>query len=371
MNIIFTTGSAIKDADGVSRCVHEIIDRFLSRGHKILCLSQSVISMQDVKQKWVKVPSFFFPFFTGARASCCVNKIVKKEFDAFNPDIIHIHTLDFLGISAIRYANNHNIPVFSTHHTRFDVYSTYCHLSFLVPVIWFISRKFYRRCQFVFCPSSQVAKELNDHGIINTIVLPWGVDTGIFNVSKFSEEFRNKHNLKNKIVLLFVGRLSWEKNLKTFIEIYNELKLRSDISFVFAGDGPIKKQLQKAMPKGIFLGKIDTLDLAKVFASCDIFVYPSFSETFGMVIIEAMASGLPIVAANDFGTLDIVTNNKYGFLCNPKDVQEFVQNILYLIENKDARAIMSKNVLQRAKEFSWEISIEKELEVYRNQLSNK
>ncbi len=369
MRVAFTSGSLIQDFDGVSNVVYKYIDLLKAKGVEIIAFSQITPAISEQKVPIFKVPSFAIPLYKRYRFSIFTKSILFRELNKFQPDLIHIHTPDLLGFEAINYGLVHKIPVVATHHTRFDVYLSYYHLSFLTNLAWFWMRKLYTKCNLVFCPSKQVLEELQIKGISNLMLLSHGVDTALFNPSKRSREFRQKLGLENKIGLLFVGRLVWEKDLKILAEAYNILAKKRDVVLILVGEGPARRELERMMPKALFLGQKSSKELSEIYACCDIFVFPSTTETFGLVALEAMASGLPVVGVEAFGLKDLVQDGNTGLLARPKDSQDFALKILRLIDDKVLRAKMAFEAYNFAQTKCWDNIINQVFWHYQNVIS--
>lgn len=365
MKIALTSGNLIRDLDGVAQVIYKMIEILKTRGVKMIGFSQLIPAKKDQPIPMVKVPSFSLPFYKQYRIPFHAKRLLEKTLDEFSPDIIHIHSPDTLGFGAAEYGREHNIPVIATHHTRFTAYLKYYHIQILEGVLWKLLQELYEKCEFVLCPSNQIVEELNKHGIKNTLFLPHGVDTEFFNPKKRSLKFRKEHDIDGKTALLFVGRLVWYKDLNVLAGAYERLKKRDDLAFVLVGEGPAREELEKQMPKAVFLGYQPGNKVAEAYASCDIFVFPSTTETFGLVTLEAMASGIPVVAAEASGTLDIVRDGKTGLLAKPKNVKDFTEKIEKIVTNKTLQNKMRKAALQYAKTQSWEKIVEKIMQKYR------
>src|SRR5690606_25644372 len=245
-----------------------------------------------------------------------------------------------LGFYALNYARKRNIPVLTIYHTHFIAYIAYYlkHVTPLVrPTITWIKKimtNFYNRCDIIYIPSLEITRQLIKIGIDAGKVTVWkrGIDTSLFNPNKRDCTYIEQITQNNKPNLLFVSRLVWEKNLQTLIDIYQYCENeRLDYNLIIAGDGTAKSAAMAEMPDAFFLGKQDHQQLSKLYASADIFIFPSISETYGNVVIEAMASGLPCIIANGGGSASLVEHGKPGFRCNtnnPKEYMYFVHKIL-------------------------------------------
>jgi glycosyltransferase involved in cell wall biosynthesis len=197
--------------------------------------------------------------------------------------------------------------------------------------------------------------ELNDRGFKTTEYLPHGIDLNIFNRNYKSDNWKKSIKAENKKVLLYVGRLVWEKDLRTLIEVYDQLTgLREDVTFVLVGDGPIRKELEKNMPEALFLGYKSGEELSIIYASSDLFVFPSTTETFGNVVLEAMASGTVPVCSNEGGASSSIKNDQNGIICKAKDSFDFSKKILKLINNQTELQRISENCIEYASQQSWD-----------------
>jgi glycosyltransferase involved in cell wall biosynthesis len=197
--------------------------------------------------------------------------------------------------------------------------------------------------------------ELKEHGFNKVSFLPHGVDISVFNPSFKSGEWKKKIGIDGKIALLYAGRLVWEKDLKVLVETYKIItSLRNDIKFVLAGDGPIRNELEQLMPEAVFLGHMNGKDLSEAYASSDVFVFPSTTETFGNVTVEAMASGLPPVCAKEGGAYGIIQEGLTGLLAEPRNPNDLAEKIIFLSDNEDARIRMAHKALEFANEQTWD-----------------
>ncbi len=356
LRIAYFAGTMKPGQDGVTRVLFKLLDWLNS--NEIENMFVTAIAPKDDEQttKYLRVPSVQFPLYKEYKFALPGYKNFQEEILNFNPDIIHINSPCSLGFAAVKFGEKFQIPVVATYHTHFPSYAKYYKISQLESLSWSYLRKLYNKCEKVFVPSLPILNELHDHGFTSAEYLSHGVDTKMFNQSFKSAEWKNALGLKDKKIILYVGRLVWEKDLKTFTEIYSQImSSRNDTIFVLAGDGPIRTDLEELMPDAKFLGYQSGNNLSTIFASSDVFVFPSTTETFGNVIIEAMASGVPPVCARMGGTYGSVNENISGLICNPKDSFDFTNKINYLLDNEDERLKMSLAGIRYAKEQSWEI----------------
>jgi phosphatidylinositol alpha 1,6-mannosyltransferase len=291
----------------------------------------------------------------------------RKELKAFAPTVVHLCTPDLLGFAALRWARLRRIPVVATYHTHFNGYLSYYRLGFLGPVVWRIIRWFYRRCAELYVAAPSMADELRKHGVrANFVESPFGVDTARFHPGRRSAEWRRSHGIADDdVVVSFVGRLVWEKGLAVFADVLN--KLRSDgVKFrtLVVGDGPARAEFRERIPHAVFTGSLAGDALATAYASSDVFLNPSASETFGCVTVEALASGLAAVVADAPGSRDIVRNGVDGIVCPPGDREAFGLVVRRLIENPAARSALRQAGVRRAAVYRWDAILAEMLESY-------
>lgn len=375
MKKIVHFAGTFKKEDGVTSVILALIREAQKVDIESIIITGSAEDESITSAPIIQIPSITFPLYKEYKITLPGINSFAKKLDEFKPDIIHIHSPDTIAWIALRYAKSRNIPIIATYHTNFDKYLEYYHLSLLKPLVWFILIKLYKKMKLVTTPSETVSDELIKRGIPskNIITIPWGVES-----SRFSSSFRKdswRKNItkgKDKTILLYAGRLTWEKDLKTLIETYNLLKSkRDDFVMVMAGDGPIRKELETLMPEVKFLGHINGKELSLVYASCDILFFPSSTEVFANVPLEAMSSGLIPVLANTGGIKTLIENKKIGLLCEPKNSQDFFVNIDKLLDDKELQKTMHLNSLEFIKNFTWDKVFNEILQVYMKSMFNK
>ncbi|HSQ74578.1 MAG TPA: glycosyltransferase, partial [Bacteroidota bacterium] len=227
-------------------------------------------------------------------------------------------------------------------------------------------------CERIFVPSLPILDDLWDRGLRRLEHLPHGVDTAAFRPSSRSFPWREARGIRGeKFLLLYAGRLVWEKDLRTLARAYHELRQkRSDFMLALAGDGPIRRELEEMMPGALFLGHLGQDDLATAYASSDLFVFPSTTETFGNVILEAMASGVPPICAREGGAPGIVQHNVTGLLTAPRDPSDLASAIEQLLDNPVKREAMILHGLEFANRQSWQSIFLRMLDSYADVLES-
>jgi glycosyltransferase involved in cell wall biosynthesis len=281
----------------------------------------------------------------------------------FKPDVIHISSPSFLGRYAVDYAESHNIPCITIYHTHFISYIDYYFkdIKLLIdPVKAFVvsrNRSFYNSCDIVLVPTNALIEELASYEFEESKMRLWrrGMNTNLFSPSKKDESI--KHFLPSKKpVVLFVSRLVWEKNLQTLIDFYkvNEEK-GSAYELVIAGDGVAKAELQSKMKNATFLGNLSHEELSNWYATGDAFLFTSDTETYGNVVVEAMASGIPVVVADAGGPKDLVEQGVTGIKCHPHKAIEFYDSIHEILNNEELKNTMITNALAFSRSLNWEV----------------
>ena len=363
IRVAFFSDTFTREIDGVTRTVFNIVDRIPRDRFSFMFIApRSLKKTGEVDWPVIQCPAIKFPFYKQYQLVFpFLNKELSGALKAFAPDIIHFTTPSFLGWYAMLYGRKHNIPVVNVYHTHFPAYLEYYFPKFVLPVFSAIAsiimRGIYTSCSLTLAPSRPIRDFLIKIGVSPKKIAIWkrGVD-----IERFSPQFRCPKNEifavdKNSIVLLFVGRLVYEKGIETLVRIYTEImSYRDDVRFVVVGNGPRDKYLKKKMPHAIFTGKITGEALSKVYASSDIFIFPSRTETFGNVVLEALASGNPVIAAREGGPVDIVSDGINGYLVPPKDKRQFVDKIKKLINNPEITREMAKSAHESVKSESWD-----------------
>jgi glycosyltransferase involved in cell wall biosynthesis len=287
---------------------------------------------------------------------------VKRDLEAFAPDIVHLSSPDPSGHAALRWAQGRGIPVLASVHTRFETYPRYYNLAFLEPVIVRLLRRFYNRCDALVAPSQSMIDELLAMRMHHDIGL-WsrGVDRTIFAAARRDPEWRRAMGLADDdVAIVFLGRLVMEKGLDVFAETIARLREGGVPHKVLViGDGPARGWFEANLPGAIFAGFRTGEALGQALASGDVFFNPSVTETFGNVTLEAMASGLPVVAAGATGSASLVADGVTGRLVTPSgdrqaDAAAFAAAITPYCQDPALRAAHGAAGETRACDFGWE-----------------
>jgi len=369
--------------NGVTVSVDSYSRALVKAGHQVLIICSSYPDGLNVPSsfmenneaadgpKIVRVPSFP-AFVTKEDRIAKFSKLhwVFKQVDIFNPDIIHINTEFFIAEIGFLYGRAHNLPAIYTFHTMWEDYGpNYFPIfpSFVVKtIIRGVLKVILRRSYRVIVPTPQIEEVVRKYSNnTQTFLLPTGIEVEMFEHDKDEAEiFRGemeKHFplLTGKKILLFAGRIVKEKNLGFLINILPSiLTRRPDVVLVFAGSGPdfdyYKAEVQKARLEDhcVFTGYVERKDLALIYAIAEVFLFPSLTDTQGLVTLESMLSGTPVVAIGALGTLMVMGGDNGGFMVK-NDADEFIKRTLELLDDPDLRRLKSYEAKLHAR--SWSI----------------
>ncbi|QAA32346.1 glycosyltransferase family 4 protein [Clostridium manihotivorum] len=292
---------------------------------------------------------------------------VSKALLQFKPDIIHNMTEFSMGVAGLNFGKKHNIPTISNYTTNFSQYTEYYNLEFLKESIWNYMRWFHNQNNITTCPSKETERILNDNGISKTKIFSRGVEVESFNPDYRNEELRKSLGIEGKTVFLYVGRISFEKDLDVLSDSYKAIKekYQDEVALILTGDGPYLDKCKNMFSEDtIFTGFKKGRELSELYASSDIFVCPSSTETFGNVVLEAMASGLVVIGADAGGVGEIIDNRNTGIKFKPKDHKELYDCMEELIENQSFRKYLIANALEYIKSKSWDRIIQELISTY-------
>lgn len=374
LRVAIFTGNYNHIRDGVSLTLNRLV-AFLEKQDIPVIIFGPTVDEPDLKHngEFIPVPSVPMPKRSEYRITVGFPDSARKRLEEFNPTLIHLATPDLLGFRAMRWAQNKNIQIVASYHTHFTGYLKYYNLEILELLGWKYLDWFYSQCRHIYAPSPSIANELNAKEIdSNSEIRIWarGVDIEQFNPSKRDEAWRKSAGLKPEDkAITFVSRLVWEKNLQTFVDAVK--KLEGNVKPVIVGDGPAMNELRSILPNAYFTGFITGEELAKAYACSDIFFFPSETETFGNVTLEAMASGLPCIVADAPGSKSLVESGINGYLSPPRDTVQFAECIQKLVDDDTLRAKMGGAARQKALAYSWDTVNATLLENYKEALAEQ
>ena len=357
MKITFVTDTYAPQPNGVATTLHRLVHGLRDLGHTVDIVRPAVLECSD---EGLQVPSIALPKYPEVRVGLPMRLRLQTRWYKNRPDVIYVATETPLGASAISAARALNIPVASGFHTNFQQYVAHYQLPLLKRATISYLRHLHNRSTSTFVPSSDVIDQLDGQGFKNLELLPKGVDTKLFSPKKRDTFLRSKWGAtSSSIVGIYVGRIAAEKNLPLVVRTFSELKkMMPDFAGVFVGNGPKLETLRTEHPEFIYAGVQRGEDLAIHYASADVFVFPSLTETFGNVTLEAMASGLAVLAFDYAAARQHIVDGKNGYKAPFGDEDAFVSRARALVTDSDidlvreearssARKVRWKKVVKR------------------------
>ncbi len=316
----------------------------------------------------VSVPSFAIPGERGEyRLANGMPDAIRRDLEAFAPNVIHLSAPDILGHRAVRWAEARGIPRVASLHTRFETYLKYYHLGLFAPLLVGIQKRFYNRVDRVMPPGESMAAVVRGWGVTTpTPIWSRGIDHDRFRPGRRDLAWRAALGIApDEIAIGFLGRLVKEKGLDVFAQALAELR-RRDVphKVLVVGEGPARDWFEAEAPEAVFAGFQSGDDLGRAVASMDVFFNPSVTETFGNVTLEAMAAGVPVVAARATGAVDLVEPGETGFLVPPRDCAAYADALASIIADPALRARMGDAGHRKAAGYRWELVNQKVVETY-------
>lgn len=416
MRIAIATAVYYPMINGVAVFSHNLAVGLAKRGHEVLvvCPSQTgknytrtidgvkTIYLKSVQAKvypdqihpvpkkkkvfGVEVPHFWYKH--SFRVSVFPSAEIKKAFDEFQPEVVHVQVSDPIGLSVVSYARKNHIPVVTTEHNQPEVLTDPLKVPILIkkPVNVLLSSYFRNRqakSDFVTMPTMQAIENLilssNKDFPVPVAAVSNGVDLSDFKPGKVSSEIYKKYKIpKDKKIVLYVGRVDPEKKVGLVIEAFNKACAKvQNIQMVIVGDGVDKLRLEKMVfGMGLndriqFLGRVLPPDLHELYRVGNVFATASEIETQGIVLIEAAASGLPLIAVNAGAVSEVCINNKNGFLCQPGDVYGVSEAMIKILGNDAMRKKFGEESVKIATEHDFEKTLDKFINIYKKVITMK
>ena len=344
--------------DGANQALNRLVGFLESRGAAVRVYSPTTDTPAFEPQgTLVSIPSVAIPGRGEYRVGLGLPRAIRADLAQFSPNIVHIASPDIIGHRAVSWARRRRLPAVASVHTRFETYFRYYRMSWLQVAVEALLRRLYNRCVEIYAPSDSMAAVLTDQRMSRHVHI-WsrGIDRGQFNPERRDPEWRRAQGIADgDVVVLFVARLVLEKGLDTLAAVLASLDRRGvAYKALVVGDGPARGWLEEHAPQAIFAGFQRGTELARAYASADVMFNPSSTETFGNVTLEAMASGLPVVAARATGSLSLVEDGVNGILTTPDDVEASASALARYIEDPAARAAAGAAGLARSLRYDWD-----------------
>ncbi|WP_022683246.1 glycosyltransferase family 4 protein [Sphingobium bisphenolivorans] len=344
--------------DGANQALNRFVGYLLRQGAAVRIYSPTVDTPAfEPTGDLVSAPSFSVPGRREYRIPYRMSQAVRRDLKAFRPNLVHVSSPDPLGHRAVAWARNNGLPAVASVHTRFETYPRYYGLAFLEPAVESLLRRFYRRCDAIVAPSESMAQLLREQRMSYDVGI-WtrGIDRDIFNPGRRSPEWRQSLGIAaDEPVIGFIGRLVMEKGLDVFSDTIDHLaaqNIRHKVLIV--GEGPARDWFQNRLPSAIFTGFQKGAELGRAVASMDMLFNPSVTETFGNVTLEAMACGLPTVAARATGSESLVTDGLTGRLIRPGAISAFADALAGYCTDGAARTAAGTAAMRQAERYGWD-----------------
>jgi glycosyltransferase involved in cell wall biosynthesis len=360
VRVAYVTETYPPEINGVALTADRFVRGLRARGHSIDLVRprQRHESKYETGNEW-RCPGIAIPMYPDLRIGLPLISRLKQRWSTARPDVVHAATEGPLGWAAIRAARSIGLPVTSDFRTNFDQYSEHYGFGWLRGVVSGYLKHFHNATDRTFVPTPAVSKALTQQGFVRTEVVGRGVDVEHFSPLHASEKLRASWGADaNTPVLLYVGRLASEKNVPLAFRAFEAVRSRSPgARFVVVGSGPLREKLARAHPDAIFAGSKRDAMLAEYYASADIFVFPSLTETFGNVTLEALASGLLVAAYRSGAAAVHIDDCTSGVLVEPGDEQGFIASVCALAQQFRWLEPMRAGARRAAEAANWDTVI--------------
>jgi glycosyltransferase involved in cell wall biosynthesis len=355
--------------DGANQALNRLVAHLEKAGAQVRVYSPTTKRPAfEPAGKLVSVRSFALPGRREYRLATGLSRKIKEDIRAFDPHLVHLSAPDILGTKALTWSKTElQVPIIASLHTRFETYLDYYGLGMMRGWMDRHLADFYGRCDYVLVPNQHIQQEMSPDGSDPRIQI-WGrgIDQNLFNPERRSHAWRQHMGYaRDDVVLLFFGRLVLEKGIQRFAEIIRQLRYQGvHTRPLIVGDGPARDRFVQDLPNANFVGHLVGEDLAQAVASADILINPSQSEAFGNVNLEAMASGLAVIAADCPSSRNLIVSGKDGWLCDTENVQLCAKHIGVLIDSSDRRHSLGNAAARKAAQYHWDKVLDQVVDIY-------
>ncbi len=353
MRIALFTETFLPKIDGIVTRLCHTVEHLQRSGDQVLIFSPDGGLTEYKGAKIYGVPGFPLPLYPELKLAIPKPEI-GKALEKFRPDIVHVVNPAMLGLGGLFYAKTLKIPLVASYHTHLPQYLQHYGLGMLEGLLWELLKSAHNQAQLNLCTSTAMVEELTAHGIERVDLWQRGVDTETFHPDLASVEMRDRLTQGNPSspLLLYVGRLGAEKEIERIKPV---LEAIGDARLALVGDGPNRQALEEhfAGTPTNFVGYLRGRELGAAYASADAFIFPSRTETLGLVLLEAMAAGCPVVAARSGGIPDIVTDGVNGYLFDPQDELGAIAATKNLLSQTQERQTLRVNARKEAERWGW------------------
>jgi glycosyltransferase involved in cell wall biosynthesis len=353
MRIALFTETFLPKVDGIVTRLRHTVEHLQRNGNQVLVVAPDGGITEYKGARVYGVSGFPLPLYPELKLAL-PRPSIGVTLEKFQPDLIHVVNPAVLGLGGLYYAKMMQIPLVASYHTHLPQYLHHYGLGMLEGVMWELIKASHNQAQLNLCTSTAMMEQLTAHGVERVDLWQRGVDTETFHPELVSLEMRShlSQGHPESPLLLYVGRLGAEKEIERIKPV---LEAIPNARLALVGDGPNRSALERhfAGTPTHFVGYLTGKELGSAFASSDAFIFPSRTETLGLVLLEAMAAGCPVVAARSGGIPDIVTDGVNGYLFDPADEQGAIAATVRLLEQKQERETLRQNARAEAERWSW------------------
>lgn len=369
MRIALFTDMYVPQVSGVTLTLSRLVERARDLGHEVALVTPRVSATDapgtSLHIQLGGIPAPIYPEILMARP---LDPPGARLLDEFQPDLVHVATEFIVGCSGVRWALRRNLPLVTSFHTNFPAFLSGYGMTPLHGLVWRYLRWLHAHSDRTFCPSRTTRRELREHGFPHDVRI-WsrGVDAELFNPGRRCEDVRREMAPGAEDILVCVGRMAPEKRLDVLLEAFRRIRRDAPraTELVLVGDGPMRKNIERNKPEGVRLtGYRRGEALAATYASGDAFVFPSDTETFGNVVMEAFASGLPVITVNEGGVADLVQPGVTGMLVPARDPEGLADATLEALSDPSRLRRMGRAARSFAKERTWPMVLDGLLQEY-------
>jgi len=356
--------------DGANQALNRLVEYLLRQGVHVRVYSPTVENPAfPATGDLIDIPALPIPGRSEYRMPVALSARVRRDLAEFKPNVVHISSPDIVSHRAVTWARRNRVAAVASVHTRFETYLAYYYLQWLEPAVRNVLRRLYHRCEVVMAPAASTAAILRAQRMNRDIAI-WsrGIDRDQFNPDRRDMEWRRSIGIQDdELVVVFLGRLVMEKGLDVFADAIAALDER-EVKYcaLVIGDGPARPWFEQHLPHAIFTGQLTGDELARAVASADVLLNPSITEAFGNVTLEAMASGLPVVAAEATGATNLVRDGITGTLVDASDIDGFADALEAYACDPELRSRHGEAGLAFAKTMDWDRINSIVLRVYRH-----
>jgi len=371
MKIAFISETFLPKVDGVVTRLTYTIRNLHALGHRTIIVAPEKGCTEFDGARVISAPAVPLPFYPEFRLGFPSPKL-SRIVDEFEPDLVHLVNPFLLGYGGFQYAQKRNLPIITSYHIHITKYTEYYNLSFLDGVFWWFVKTVHSEAAYDLCTSREMIAEFARNGIEPVDLWRRGVDVHLFDRSRYSKEMRGRltNNEPEAPLILYAGRIAAEKDIHMLRYI---LERNPEVRAAIVGDGPIRQKIEAQFRNTptVFTGFLRGEELAAAYASADLFIFPSQTETLGLAALEAMASGTPVIAADAGGVRDLIENGINGYLFEPGSIDDLVDRTMSLLQDREKLNNLSDTAYESAGEWSWEKATENLLGYYENALLKK